>query len=481
MILFVAAAVVLVTQTATASRVIPSAGTSTGFHAVSGVASQDAGAIHVSGSSVDQLLTNIAVGGGVAIALPAAPLFMWRRGKMLRPGAGLTASAPSTSSSGVDAALGPFEEFSQSWLCSGEERGGPCLTTSVRVLKSRPAVIWRQEWPLGIVGDAGTPSLGTVNAALCGFPAFASDGAPARAPGHLNSTPSEASSPSRLDDLGFITWASEFAVTPAWRAGVWSKDYGRWQGDWGMYSSALSLFDTSGRTLVVGPLSGFTASINALHNGTGLATGPHGMVERLPAGFSLETVMVLGPGVVGTQMDYGSLLLDTYGKHRASPDVSLAVSALMYSADGYPYYNPSTGNTTCGNYEDVYFALSKANANRAQHLPYHTTMLDSFWYGTFFILDADVLLLRPSERVCVCACVCVHAYMRACLCGWLVTWFLSLFGGTSHHRMGLCLKLTPPQVRPVCPQRCLCVGCSEPLLRLEIPAWAPVATRTNGG
>ena len=378
MVLFAAA--VLLVQVVT-SRSGP-AGTSRGFHAVSGVASEDAGAIQVTGPRVDQLRTSITVRGNVAIDLPAAPLSMWRRGKMLRPGAGLTASAPSTSTSGVDPALGPFEELSQSWLCAGEERDGPCLMTSVRVLKSRPAVVWRQEWPLGMSAGAGSPSLATVNAALCGFPAFASDEAHSHVHGHarLNATPSGGPpSPARLGDLGFITWASEFAVTPAWRAGVWSKDYGRWQGDWGMYSSALSLFDKSGRTLVVGPLSGFTASVNALQNGTGLGTGPHGMVEVLPPGFSLDTVMVLGPGVVRTQMDYGSLLLDAYGKRRAPPDVSAAVSALMYSADGYPYYNPATGNTTCGNYEDVYLALSKANANRAQHLPYRSSMLDSFW------------------------------------------------------------------------------------------------------
>ena len=338
------------------------------FEAMSGAASGDAGTIRVSGSHVDGLLTSIVSGGhrdgGVSITLPAAPLSMWRRGKMLRPGAGLTAAAHAASSSGVDAFLGPFEELSQAWLCAGEENDGPCLTTSVRILQSRPAVVWRQEWPLG---TSGAPSLGTVNAALCTFPAFAG--------GEANST----SGPRRLGNLGFTAWTGEFAVTPAWRAGVWAADYGRWEGDWGMYSSALSLFDTTGRTLVLGPLSGFTSSVNALYNGSGLAAGPHGMVEELPAGFSLDTVMTLGPGIVGTQMDYGSILLGTHGKQRTLPDVSPAVSSLMYSADAYPYYDPPSGNSTCGNYEDLYIALAKAN--RAQRLPYRTSMLDSFWYG----------------------------------------------------------------------------------------------------
>ena len=333
---------------------------------MSGPATGGAGAIRISGSNADELLTSI-VGreGGVAISLPAGLLSVWRRGKMLRPGAGLTAAAPAAPSSGVDAVLGPFEELSQSWLCSGEEEGGPCLTTSVRVLKNRPAVIWRQGWPLGA---SGAPSLGTVNAALCAFPAFAG--------GEANAT----SAPRRLGDLGFVTWASEFAVTPAWRAGRWPADYGSWPGDWGMYSAALSLFDTSGRALVVGPLSGFTSSVNALYNGTGLAAGPHGMVEELPAGFALDTVLLLGPGVVAAQMEYGSLLLDAHGKQRARPDVSPAVGSLMYSADAWPYYDPQSGNTTCGNYEDLYVALSAANRG-AQELPYHTSMLDSYWYG----------------------------------------------------------------------------------------------------
>ena len=78
-------------------------------------------------------------------------------------------------------------------------------------------------------------------------------------------------------------------------------------------------------------------------------------------------------------MDYGTLLLDARGKARVKPDASAAVRALMYSADGYPYYDPASGNTTCGDYQTLYTALAKAH--REQGLPFHTSMLDSFWYG----------------------------------------------------------------------------------------------------
>ena len=368
-----------------------------GFEASSGQAAAG-GAIHVSGSPFHALLTTIVGNSGVEISLPAAPLSLWRRGRMLLPGAGLSASAPAVASNGTDAVLGPFVQYEQAWLCAGEETEGPCLITSVRVLQNRPAAIWRQEWPRGMTHTEGTPSLATPNQALCAFPAFQGGSRAAKATntsefaafhGNNNSdsagsaggaaTSGDAVPPLQLGDLGFINWATEFAVTPAWRAGRWPIDYGQWAGDWGMYSSALTLFDTRGRTLVVGPLTGFTSFINALYNGTGLATGPHGMVETLPAGFVMETVIVLGNGVVQTQMDYGSLLLDAHGKQRALPDVSTAVESLMYSADGYPYYDPASGNSTCGNYEDLYLALAKSDA--AQHLPYRTSMLDSFWYG----------------------------------------------------------------------------------------------------
>ena len=323
------------------------------------------GAITVTGSTIEGMVTSIAGGGHRRVLMPAAPLSLWRHGRMLKVGKGLTAVAAPVTSSGVDAILGPFEEFSQSWICDGEERDGSCLHTSLRVLKNRPAVIWRQEWPRGTSG-ASSSALGTPNAAICTFPAWAG--------GAANST----EAPLRLGDLGFVTWTGEFAVTPAWRAGRWPVDYGKWAGDWAMYAGPLTLLDESGRSLVVGPLSGFTSAVNVLSDdGTGLAAGPHGMVEVLPPGFISETAMVLGSGVVASQMGYGSLLLDAHGKSREPPDVSDAVGALMYSADGYPYYDPASGNSTCGNYEDVYLAISKAN--KAQGLPFRTNMLDSFW------------------------------------------------------------------------------------------------------
>jgi hypothetical protein len=334
------------------------------FEAESG-ASVGGGILRVSGSTVDQVITSVMDPTNREISLVSAPLSLWRGGHLLRPGAGLAASAPATSS-GVDARLGPFNELSQSWTCAGEEEAGPCLVTSIRVLERHAAVVWRQEWPRG---TSGAPSLGTTTQSICAFPSF--EGAAAN---------SSAAGPLRLGDLGFVTWTGEFAVTPAWRAGRFPADYGKWPGDWGVYAGPLSLFDESARRgLVLGPLSGFTASVNALHEGDALAVGPHGMIEELPAGYSLDTVLVLGGGVVAAQMDYGSLLLVAHAKQRLLPNVSVAVRALMYSADGYPYYDPASGNGTCGNYEDVYLALQKGN--RAQGLPYRTSMLDSFWYG----------------------------------------------------------------------------------------------------
>ena len=336
------------------------------FVAQSGHAVGGGGAIRVSGSSTDGLLTSI-IGSGSQIELPAAPISLWRRGKMLHPGAGLKASKP-IASSGVDAVLGPFAKLSQSWTCAGEESEGPCIETSVQVLQERPVVLWRQTWPRG---TSGSPSMGRLNSTICAFPAFSG--------GSTRRNASRATDALHLGDLGFVTWTGEFAVTPAWRAGRWPENYGRWAGDWPMYSGALSLFDTGGRTLVLGPLSGFTSAVNTLYDGGGLASGPHGMVEELPVGFALETALVLGAGVTAAQMQYGSLLLDAHGKQRLRPEVSPAIRSLMYSADGYPYYDPASGNTTCGNYEDVYLAVSKAS--REQGLPFKLSMLDSFWYG----------------------------------------------------------------------------------------------------
>jgi hypothetical protein len=224
------------------------------FSAVSGNATRGAGAIRISGSHVGELLTSVVLDDAVVITLPAAPISMWRRGKMLRPQDGLTAVGPPISSKGEDAMLGPFEQVSQSWVCEGEQDavseksrvgagsdGRPCLVTSVRVLQDRPAVVWRQEWPRGLTNGKkpnATSSLGTVNRALCTFPAFVG--------GKSNTTTITTTSksalkstrstrrPRRLGDLGFVTWASEFAVTPAWRAGRWPDDYGTWKGDWAM-------------------------------------------------------------------------------------------------------------------------------------------------------------------------------------------------------------------------------------------------------
>ena len=49
----------------------------------------------------------------------------------------------------------------------------------------------------------------------------------------------------------------------------------------------------------------------------------------------------------------------------------------------YLYYDPASGNGTCGDYEALYLALARANrdGSPAQRLPYRTSMLDSYWYG----------------------------------------------------------------------------------------------------
>ena len=87
-----------------------------------------------------------------------------------------------------------------------------------------------------------------------------------------------------------------------------------------MYSAALSLFDANGRALVLGPLNEFAGTVVAADgsSGLGLASGPHGLVEELPKGGTVDTVLTLGKGVVATNMDYGTLLLAAHGRVRIS-------------------------------------------------------------------------------------------------------------------------------------------------------------------
>ena len=150
---------------------------------------------------------------------------------------------------------------------------------------------------------------------------------------------------------------------PSWRIGVpsglgylqWSgtmlnqkNDLGPFIGTWDMdsnFSDALSagptvLFDASGNeSLVLSPSSQFMAISSApSSDGEGLAWGPMGTAELLPAGFSYSCVAWFGATINGNVMAWGRSLLNKYGKAHGLSSSDFTNTHLGYNTDNGAYY-----------------------------------------------------------------------------------------------------------------------------------------------
>ena len=212
--------------------------------------------------------------------------------------------------------LGAFTAATLRWA-AGE--GGTPMTTTFRAYPDRPAIVFSIKFPAGANGTALGTDLACVDEVVAAFPRFSADGGRAAVLGVF--------APRSFWDLDML--------------GVGIAGLGRG----GLYGgSPLALYDRASlRTLVLSPLRNFKSTVQstatrAPGGGDGsLACGPHGRLLRLPAGWTHETVLVAGGGVIATVVEqWGALLRSPalYDKPRLPPGGGgVASAALGYMTD----------------------------------------------------------------------------------------------------------------------------------------------------
>lgn len=122
-----------------------------------------------------------------------------------------------------------------------------------------------------------------------------------------------------------------------------------------------------------------------------LSYGLAGLIEKVPPGFSIETIMVLGTGPNAAIRKWGRLLTSRYNKS-VDEDADFTTTHLGYDTDNgaYYYYNPEAGKTYAQTLLDVHAYAKKVG------IPYRHVQLDSWWY------------IKVTKHSC-CACAS-HAF-----------------------------------------------------------------------
>lgn len=140
--------------------------------------------------------------------------------------------------------------------------------------------------------------------------------------------------------------------------------------------SPWAYFDAFGNTFIVSPASHFPLAWTTRNQTRAIVAGIRPDIPTLPAGFTQETMLVIGVGINHTWDLWGRALTDLQGRTRTSVESDISLAALSYWTDSVSqyYYNfvPAMG------YEGTLVGV-KQNFAR-QGIPIRSMQLDSWWY-----------------------------------------------------------------------------------------------------
>ena len=260
------------------------------------------------------------------------------------------------------------------------------FTASFKLYDALDAILFTQTFPQGLTQMAASGHRAPENDLSTGFPAFGSPQS------KLNTS------------LAFLTWPECMSTGHVGRftaGGVGAAGLNDNSG------TPLALYAEDGSAVIMSPISGMMTAqvVFAGLVGTSLGAGHNGMLEEVPPGHALETLLVAGSSVNATVMAWGDLLLARSGKHRTLPDADLIVSTLgLWTDNGaYYYYNSVPGKDMQDTILDnlAYWDSLK--------LPYQHIMYDSWWYwkecaggngnNTWLLCKGAVELWEPRDDV----------------------------------------------------------------------------------
>ena len=246
---------------------------------------------------------------------------------------------------------GPMDIYMFTWTSNDKMQ----FTTYTVVFQNVPAVIFGQQWDNG----GNKTSTGNNDDVISRWPSF------------------------KIEDIGidrgYATWGGgQIGRTPV---GIFSpslKD---------IYSSMdgglpLVVFDsTLENTVVISPQNTFMSAHQQVWKPDGydvpvFATGILGTVENIPAGYSMETLLVAGQNITQTMDKWGKLLKQRYKKDEKYLKDDFSINYLGYYTDNGACYYYNVGDYS--NYEEALIAV-KEDADK-NDLPFRYLQIDSWWY-----------------------------------------------------------------------------------------------------
>lgn len=141
--------------------------------------------------------------------------------------------------------------------------------------------------------------------------------------------------------------------------------------------SPWAFFDSSGNTFVLSPASDFMVASTVPGTGGSISSGISSQITSLPAGFSYQTLLVMGRGIDSTYQTWGQALTKLQGKVRPANDADPSLKYLGYWTDnGAAYYYKF--DSTKGSYEQTLLGVRDNFVQQGLKLGY--MQLDSWFY-----------------------------------------------------------------------------------------------------
>ncbi len=293
------------------------------------------------------------------------------------PGESLLEKIGSTSSSGKDK-LGTYRSHKISW-----DAGGTVFETSMRMYENIPCLVFAQLFPNG-----------ASNLKLPAKPVLKE---PPPAPEGVNGPINDAELSTAYPVFKVPTLSEDFSYLSFHGCMVHQQRGKQLDGFYGGTQSGVPLisFNEQLQTIVLSPLNHFAnaVQIRSKKFDGNLACGLHGLVDKVPAGFSQEIILYAGQGVNQTVFDWGSQLLKLGGKTRVDQDSDFTANYLGYWTDNGAYYYYKTEPDK--NYELT--MLDVVQDLKTERIPAKYLQLDSWWYTKG--KDEGVSLWEPRAEV----------------------------------------------------------------------------------
>jgi len=158
-----------------------------------------------------------------------------------------------------------------------------------------------------------------------------------------------------LFKVGYVQAASNLAPFPTLTIYPQKLKHLAYQGTFGLFTfSSLAadspwvFFDSSGNTFVLSPASDFMVANTLQGTGGSISSGISPQITSLPAGFSHQTLLVMGKGINSTYQTWGQAMTKLQGKVRPANDSDISLKSLGYWTDhGATYwykFDPAKGS-----------------------------------------------------------------------------------------------------------------------------------------